>query len=463
MTNRSDVLLINPWIYDFAAYNLWIRPLGLLYLASHLRKHGFRLWLIDCLDLDLHLPIHPGVGTPLRRIYGDGKFLKENISPPTALREIPRRFSRYGITPETFTRCLSGIPEPRGIMVTSGMTYWYHGVKEVVKMVRCRFPSVPVVLGGIYATLCPEHAKQVIAPDYLFTGPFEFNFKAILEILSRGEATAVYNEKPESPIYPALDLYPKLEFVPILTSRGCPYKCSYCASHLLFSHHTKRNPHEVAEEIAFWHERHGVIDFAFYDDALLVDAEHHFVPMMEEICEKGLSLRFHTPNGLHAEFITFRVAELMRRAGFLTVRIGLETSDPEKQRVLGFKVSNEIFEMALRNLKQAGYKPEEVGVYLLAGLPGQDWREVKESIKFVLRLGARPYISEYSPIPGTKLWPLAVKSASFDIESEPLFHNNSILPCGGGVEGIKEVRRLRDFIRHSLRRREPASAEWRDF
>jgi len=43
------VLLINPWITDFAAYNLWARPLGLLYIATLLRQAGFRLTFIDCL------------------------------------------------------------------------------------------------------------------------------------------------------------------------------------------------------------------------------------------------------------------------------------------------------------------------------------------------------------------------------------------------------------------------------
>ncbi len=44
------ILLINPWITDFAAYNFWIRPIGLLYIASLLRENGFQVTLIDCLD-----------------------------------------------------------------------------------------------------------------------------------------------------------------------------------------------------------------------------------------------------------------------------------------------------------------------------------------------------------------------------------------------------------------------------
>ncbi len=46
------ILLINPWIYDFSAYDLWYKPLGLLSLASLLRIHGVHITFIDCLDSD---------------------------------------------------------------------------------------------------------------------------------------------------------------------------------------------------------------------------------------------------------------------------------------------------------------------------------------------------------------------------------------------------------------------------
>jgi hypothetical protein len=62
-------------------------------------------------------------------------------------------------------------------------------------------------------------------------------------------------------------------------------------------------------------------------------------------------------------------------------------------------------------------------------MPNQDIRQVIDTVDFVRASGARPMIAEYSPIPGTALWTEAVKKSPFPIESEPLFHNNSILPC----------------------------------
>jgi hypothetical protein len=62
-------------------------------------------------------------------------------------------------------------------------------------------------------------------------------------------------------------------------------------------------------------------------------------------------------------------------------------------------------------------------------MPGQRIEEVKESMAFVREAGARPKIVEYSPIPGTPLFQEAQKTSAFDLANEPLFHNNSILPC----------------------------------
>ena len=106
------ILLINPWIMDFAAYNFWIKPLGLLYIGSLLRRYGFKVTLIDCLDFSIKT-----------KRYGDGKFFKTNIGKPLPLKSIPRNYSQYGIPEEILLKRFSFIEEPNLICVSSGMTY----------------------------------------------------------------------------------------------------------------------------------------------------------------------------------------------------------------------------------------------------------------------------------------------------------------------------------------------------
>ena len=154
------ILLINPWIDDFSAYDFWMKPLGLLYMASYLRKNGLDVQLIDCLDsaaLDIFSPGE--IKRPSRKQGGQGKFIKEKVTRPEALAIIPKSYHRYGLPHRVLDKMLRGTENPRLIMITSMMTYWYPGVFDVISMVKDIFPDVPVVLGGIYATLCPDHAN----------------------------------------------------------------------------------------------------------------------------------------------------------------------------------------------------------------------------------------------------------------------------------------------------------------
>jgi radical SAM superfamily enzyme YgiQ (UPF0313 family) len=185
----------------------------------------------------------------------------------------------------------------------------------------------------------------------------------------------------------------------------------------------------VIEELVYWHKTFGVKEFAFYDDALLIQPAAHILPILQGVRGEKLSCRFHAPNALHVKFIEREVADFLHRAGFKTIRLGFETSNETLQSETGGKVNNQDFRRAVDNLKKAGYTGQEIGVYLMAGLPGQRREEVEDSIAFVIAAGARPILVEYSPIPGTALFEKARQMSPFDLEKEPLFQNNSLLPC----------------------------------
>jgi radical SAM superfamily enzyme YgiQ (UPF0313 family) len=413
------VLLINPWIYDFAAYDLWAKPLGLLYLGALLRRNGCTVHLIDCLAID----------QPQPRAYGHGTFRREVVEKPAVFKDIPRRYARYGMSIEAFNFQLACMPPPDVVLVTSLMTYWYPGVFEAIRLVKAAFPSTPVILGGVYATLCRAHAAAYAGADHLIAGEGELELLKLLASLWGEEPQYVPDLKDLDTLdYPAWDLEPDLRYTCILTSRGCPYRCTYCAAHVMTPGLRRRDPIKVADEIGYCKSL-GLKDFAFYDDALLIEPEVYAVPLLQTLVERGLHLRFHCPNALHARAINPELAELLRAAGFVTIRLGLETSDPGRQRQTGGKITTCEFEQAVQNLKQAGYAPRDIGVYLLCGLPHQDADEVREAIQLVRDYGARPLLAEYSPIPGTGLWEEAVRLSRYPLAEEPLFQNNTLLPC----------------------------------
>lgn len=419
-------LLLNPWIHDFAAYDFWLKPLGLLTLASALKQAGAEVHFLDCLDY--HHPAAASLAPHLkRRLDGRGRLWAEEIPKPEPLRRIPRHYKRYGLPPPLAREILLAMPRPDAALVGSTMTYWYPGVAETIALVKQVYPDVPVILGGLYATLLPDHARAHTGADRVVEGNWEDSLAGALQELL-GINLSLPNPLAVSPDW---SFYSRLDYATVLTGRGCPLHCRYCVAHRLHPRLERREPLAVAEEIEEVHRRHRVRDFAFYDDALLADAEHHILPILEELVRRDLTLRLHAPNGLSLRAVTDETAAMLRRAGFATLRFGLETSDPERQQRLGPKAIVEDLRRAIAGLTRAGYAAKEAGVYLLAALPGQGVAEVEADIREVKRAGGRPYLSEYSPIPGSGLWEESAAAARYDIASEPLYHNNSLFPCGG--------------------------------
>ena len=426
--SKGRLLLINPWIYDFAAFNLWVEPIGLLSIASILREHGYELDFIDCLDrYNPELLKLQGLSEPKGNAYGTGKYHRQRVEKPEVVKHISRYFCRYGITPDIFEAELDRRAKPDVVLVTSKMTYWYPGPHEVIQRVKKRFPDVPVILGGTYASLCHKHAVEHSGADFVIKGEGEFSALKLVDELTGN--TSDYSQFPthvnDLP-FPAHDLIRKLDFAAVLTARGCPMTCSYCAVRLVSPGFRQRDPYQVLDELQWCHDEFGTQNFAFYDDALLLNAKKHIHRILDLLIDRELDFYFHTPNSLHAQVIDAALTHKMYAAGFKTIRISLETSDVMRQKLTGPKVTNTGFTRAVENLKAAGFTAKDIGVYLLMGLPDQPLEEVAESIHFVHERGVQVKIAEFTPIPGTAEWERASAVYGFDPDSDPLLHNNCV-------------------------------------
>jgi len=410
--------------------------MGLLYLAAVLRKEGFHLRLIDCMDR-----CHPevlkwqGLTSPKNRRWSTGKFLRTPIVKPAAYHHVPRLYCRYGMPEEIFDKLCLECPAPAVILVTSGMTYWYPGVQMTIARLRKLFLGTPVLLGGIYATLCTDHAQQHSGADAVIAGEAEgVIVKAIRNALGENESSfteELYTDHSlllDTLPWPAFDLYPRLQFATIMTSRGCPLKCTFCASRIVSGAYRWRSIDGVMAELEWLHHGLGVNEFAFYDDALLTNRDRHFLPLCECIINSNIRATFHTPNGLQAKFIDATTAQLMWRAGFKTVRLAYESGSEERQRDMSKKVSNESFARAVENLYAAGFGPEELDAYVMMALPGQTFEEVLQSMAYVHTLGVGIRLAAFSPIPGTVDFDRAVERGDIASDADPLLTNNSILP-----------------------------------
>ncbi len=423
---KFNFLLINPWIYDFAAYNFWAKPLGLLKVAEFLSQFNVNMTLIDCCD-----------SFKIKK-FGTGKYDFEIIEKPSILKSIQRKYKRYGISENQFIEKLKKIGKIDLILITSIMAYWWQGVKQAVEIVRNLFPQVPIILGGIYSTLYKEHAEKNIEADYIYNGKIEND---VIEIIDKfGLTLKKTREKPK--YWWQMGFYEKMPYAPILTSEGCPFRCSYCASSIFNKSYNREEIGKVIEEIKGLYQLE-IKDFAFYDDALLFRPEEHIKPLLRELIKENLKACFHTPNGLHARFIDEDLANLMKAARFKTLRVSLETIDIKRQIESGGKVTNEDVEKAIFYLKKAGFSSQEIGVYLMYGLPNQTLDEVKAGIDFLKKLRVRIHLTEFSPIKGTSCWQDLVNRGIIEESLDPIFTNNSIFSeifCPYDIKELKNIK-----------------------
>jgi radical SAM superfamily enzyme YgiQ (UPF0313 family) len=434
----KNCLLINPWIYDFAAYDLWIQPIGLLKLSSVLKQKNHNVSFLNCLDrYDKELLALLNKKKPKSNKYNCGKFYKHEISKPEKLKHIPRKYYRYGLPYEIVLKKLEKIKKenyPDVIFITSGMTYWYPAIIDIVTLCREYFGITPIVLGGIYPYLMEQHIKENIDVDFLFTNQNNFSIKDI-DLSSKEILFAEQDRK----------LLSNNNVYVLQTSFGCPFNCSYCASKKICKSFFQKSPEKVFNEIYFSIKKYGVTDFVFYDDALLVNKDTHIKLILQKCLKEKINVNFHTPNGLHAKFIDTEVAELMYKCNFKTIRLSLETSSSALQKQTGNKVSNNDIECAIKCLKKAGYKGSEIECYLMIGLPGQKEEQLYEDIMYAHNLGIKVYLAAYSPIPGTEQYSSLVKEGVVSRADDPLLYNNTIFIYNLGYN-INSIRKIRNMV-----------------
>ncbi|MFO8064767.1 MAG: B12-binding domain-containing radical SAM protein [Spirochaetota bacterium] len=465
---RPRALLIVPPIYDFALYDLHIAPFGLVRIGRQLSRAGYEVHLVDALAID-DTRSRKRLRSPRRYRDGTGKLFRRQVEWPLGPPPLERSFARYGIVEESLKERVEaafGRHEPDIVLVTSGMTYWYPGVVEAVRIVRETYSDPPVCVGGIYATLLPQHCAEQTGADEVFAGDAVSVLPTFLSGIglpppSRGPVTNVVASGRGS--------------AAVRLNDGCPYRCDYCASHRLAPRFTSGNAVAAFAEVEEAFEGMGVRNFAFYDDALLVNKGavlHEFLERVISRWPQEPAPHFYLPNAVHMRHLDGETARLMYRARVEEIRLGYESDSlefheshdagrigtilgdggplprPEPTRpkrartdqpssddnvrrgsvATGSKAQGVDPPEIVDTLRGAGFGPTQIGVYTLAGLPRQSREEVHRTVLAAGELGVNVFVSEFSPVPGSALWDRCVEAGSFPISEEPLYQNNTLLP-----------------------------------
>ena len=438
------ILLLQPAIEDFYTTPIRFYPLGLLYTAAALREAGHDVHLIDALS-------------PLRR---------RTLALPRAFAHLrpflghtPHFFNHYYRFGREDDALLTeiGAWQPEAVGISSQFTAYYKNVHEIAQRIKAEMNPL-LFIGGHHATVFGSDCRRrTPVIDAVCSGPAETGLQ---EIIGRDGAPLIRSIIDWRDLMPAHDLLaPDLycigrsRYASLLCSRGCPNGCDFCSVERMFGRTLSYRPVEaVLAEMRLLYEQRGVRIFNFEDDNLTGRREWFQDFLRGVIAEPRFAgIELTAMNGICYPGLDTETLELMRRAGFKRLNLSLVTRDPGLRHSYHRPQKDGELEEVIARAQRLGLF---VTVYLIIGLPGQSFTEVRSSIDHLLDLGVLVgpsvfYIPPASPLyarlelPAELLaeWEL-YRSSAFAVESPEL-------PRSALVELFSYVRA------ENLRRRPP--------
>ncbi len=388
LIGARSALLINPPIYDTQYWPHWSQPHGLLKVATWLRRRGYaHLRLLDCLATNRRRRV------PFRR---RGLLHRDDIT---------RQVWEFGwplqkLRAELERHARGSLFRPEEVWITSIMTYWWQSTLDVIRLVQQVFaPSVPrILVGGVYPTLCPEHAEAQLAggADEVVIVPGEI----CEEAASAWTDLSLYRDE----VYEAPPAY-----AIITGGRGCPFNCAYCAQLRLNGGRRQvryRDPEDVAEEVAQKQRDHGVREIAFYEDNLLFHPQN-FLARLDAIEQRGLRLQMYAPEGMEPRLMTRDLLTRMRKSGFERIYLALETIDDSISQGWNRRQATiEHFDRAVAMAEECGFRvgAQDLNAFVLFGLPDEDLQAVVNTALYASHRVGSVVPMLFTPVPGSMLF-----------------------------------------------------------
>ena len=375
------ITLINPPSPTGAPSSRFI-PLGLGYLVAYLEAHQFEVTIID---------------------YQTQKMTKEELA--NVLSDNQPRI--VGVTTSTLT---------------------YRSAIDIIKTVKETLPNCFTILGGPHVTVLDNQTLyETPEVDIIVRGEGEKTLLEIAEFVSNQKIEDISNIKGitfrkhdqitrtgDRPFIKDLDELPHPAFdhfvldkysisgkkyLPIITSRGCPFQCTFClASKMCGTGFRTRSPEKVADELEWLRDVHKADIFAFYDDTFTFNMNRAY-KICEEIKNRGLDLPWDCRT--RVDRINPRILAKMREANCQLIHFGVESGS---QKMLDLMKKGTSVEQNAKGIKMAKESGIGVAISVVVGYPGETKELLRETFEFVRK--TEPdyvYACQAIPYPGTEM------------------------------------------------------------
>lgn len=382
-------------------------PIGLAYIAGSLEAAGHRVKIVDA--------------------------VAENPAQTT------RSFKGFlmGLRIEEIVERIDDQTELIGISTI--FTHEWPIVVQLIRLIKKRFPEVPLMVGGEHVSSMPEFCLHSSEADFIVMGEGEETcVELTAAILSRGPhqdiAGISYRSGSKVIVNPrrhrnlAVDDIPRPAWhlidvanyrkhgliggidtdgvtIPMLATRGCPYQCTYCsAPNMWTTRWVARTPSNVVDEMEFYIKEFGASNFPLQDLTAIIKKDW-IVDFCQLIIDRDLNITWQLPTGTRAEAIDEEVAELLKKSGMVTMAYAPESGSDETRELIKKRIHRP---KLLKSMEAAVKHNLHVSCFFVLGFPHDTAQQFKDSLAFVRTLaeaGAQDIaIGFYMALPGTELF-----------------------------------------------------------
>ncbi|MBD3310419.1 radical SAM protein [Candidatus Woesearchaeota archaeon] len=340
--------------------------------------------------------------------------------------------------------------------------------KELMQKAKTMLPGVTNVIGGPEVTLLVEKMLSPEYVDFAVAGEGEHSFRELVSRLEKGkdyedikglaykrdgkiisnphEYIQVLDKLP----FPAWHLFSlknyrkdpsKIKFA-IMTSRGCPYHCSFCDSTKINGNYRVRSASNVVDELEFMHKRYGARSFQFMDDNFAIHRDR-VAEICDEIIRRGLNITWVVGQGFLPSRGDYEIFKKMKDSGCIVVYFGIESADDEVLRNIRKPFTVEQARKAIKAAKKAGLI---VKAPFISGLPGATYEKERKYIDFFRETGIdMPKMGQLIPFPGTDMYDWVKENAKLLVPIESIHTDFSQTKGALGTDLIRPAFETEDF------------------
>jgi radical SAM superfamily enzyme YgiQ (UPF0313 family) len=302
---------------------------------------------------------------------------------------------------------IAALVECDDVVGITAMSLLYPDAVAIGKALKGAYPYKFIMLGGVHATVAHEEVLQSGAFDAAVVGEGETAILKVLKMMERGiyfaDGAVDLNGIPPLK-YELLDGHrPKMSygkhqaFMPILTSRGCPFNCSFCCR-IFGRKYRTMSTDKVMGEIKRLQNCFNIKEIKFYDDVFTLDRARA-IELSDRI---GGSISWTCQTRVN--LVDRPTLRAMRRGGCYCVSYGIESADPAILKSISKSTTIEQVEQAVRYSKESGLR---VIGYFMLGAPGETLETIKKTVDFAISSGIdHAQFSIATALPGSELYEL---------------------------------------------------------